>query len=608
VSPIDHEAADAVGNRLFGSPDGRSDPYPLYHQLRELEPVHHSSLGMWFLTRYDDIAAMLRDPRFGKNYEQQMTTTIGPKWRQHPAALNQEESLLNLDGPAHTRLRRRAIGAFKKRAIDGLRASIERTVEGLLLPFGEAGGGDLMEAVAFPLPVSVIGEILGVPEADLAQFRPLVVDLVAIFELQPTEEMLTRADEADATIHAYFTHLIAEKRRKPDDAMLSQLIHGGDDDPLDEEEISRMAFLLFAAGFETTTNLIGNTTWGLLQHPDQIAKLRADPELFARLPDEALRYDGTAQAVSRFAMAEAELGGVTIPAGETVLGLLGAGNHDPEEFDEPDAFDVTREKFRPLSFGGGIHFCLGAQLAKAEIEITFRELLGRFDRIELAAGPPKFRDRLILRGPQSLELSCRLAERSRRQAVAVQPAVAPSATRPAAGVQSDPRAARPRPGADDGRWRNALRSKVEDDAAGASEAWVRTGPELVATIVQLARCRLFQSCSPEEIQELAVTAYPISFEPGDRLTVEGAESLDCYVIVEGQADVLIGGEKVNEVDDNDVVGERGPLMDRARAATVVATEHLVAYAISRERLLGLVAKSPTAAEGMFAFMKERYGD
>ncbi|MBW2316693.1 MAG: cytochrome P450, partial [Deltaproteobacteria bacterium] len=579
-----NEAADAIGVRLFDTSEGRRDPYPLYHELRAVEPVHRSSLGMWFLTRYDDIAAMLRDPRFGKNFSHQMETTIGPKWRQHPAVTNQEFSILNIDGAAHTRLRRRVIGAFKKRAIDGLRASIETTVEELLVPYGEAGGGDLMEAVAFPLPVAVIGEILGVPPADRPQFRQLVADLVAIFELKPTPEMLARADAADATIRAYFGDLIEEKRKRPDDGVLSQLIQG-DDDPLDDDEISRMAFLLFAAGFETTTNLIGNTMWGLLQHPDQIALLRAEPERFPRLPDEALRYDGTAQAVSRFTMDEAEIGGVKIPAGETVLGLLGAGNHDPDEFANPDTFDVTREKFLPLSFGGGIHFCLGSQLAKAEIEITFRELLERFDEIELAGDAPRFRDRLILRGPESLELRCHVADRGTRKAAVAQPAAAlavPAGT--ASDAASDPRAARPRPGADDSLWRNALRSKVEGDAAGEAQGWVRSGPELVATIVQLARCNLFQSCSPDEIQELAVTAYPISFEPGDRLTVEGAESLDCYVIVEGEADVFIDGKKVNEVDENDVVGERGPLMNEARSATVVATEHLVAYAISRERL------------------------
>jgi cytochrome P450 len=606
-----HAAADRVGIQLFKTREGRTDPYPLYHELRGLDPVHRSSLGMWLVTRYDDVSAVLRDPRFGKNFARQMETTVGPGWRDHPAITNRERSMLNIDGPAHTRLRGRVIKAFKRRAIDGLRPSIERAVEALLGPYAEAGGGDLMEAVAFPLPVTVIGEMLGVPEPDRAQFRQLVADLVAIFEVKPTPEMLAKADEAEETIQSYFADLIAEKRRRPDDQILSELVHGGGDDPLDDAEISGMASLLFGAGFETTTNLIGNGLWGLMQHPDQISKLREDPSLFVELPDELLRYDGTAQAAARYTTEEVEVGGVTIPAGESVLTLLGAGNHDPAEFERPDALDLSRGRFRPVSFGGGIHFCLGASLAKAEIEITFRALLDCFDRIELADGAPLFRDRLILRGLESLELECRVAERGGLRSIAAakapveETALVPTTTAlPTADAHSVRPA--PGPGVDDAAWRNALRTKVETDAASA-EAGV-PGPELTATIVLLARAGLFRSCTPGEIQDLATTAYPMSFEPGDHLTVEGAESLDCYVVAEGDADVFIGGERVATVGEYDVVGERGPLEGKARSATVTATSHMVTYAISRERLLGLVERSPTAAKGMFAYMRERYGD
>jgi cytochrome P450 len=605
-----HEAADRIGVHLFKTPEGRTDPYPLYHELRELEPVHRSSLGMWLVSRYDDVSAVLRDPRFGKNFARQMETTVGPGWRDHPAITNRERSMLNIDGPAHTRLRGRVIKAFRRRVIDGLRPTIEHAVEALLGPYAESGGGDLMEAVAFPLPVTVIGEMLGVPEPDRAQFRQLVADLVAILEVKPTPEMLAKADAAEETIQSYFADLIAEKRRRPDEQILSELVHGGGDDPLDDGEISGMASLLFGAGFETTTNLIGNGLWGLLQHPDQITKLREDPALFAELPDELLRYDGTVQAAARYTTEEVEVRGVTIPAGESVLTLLGAGNHDPAEFERPDELDLSRGRFRPVSFGGGIHFCLGASLAKAEIEITFRALLNRFDRIELANGPPRFRDRLILRGLESFELECRVAEGGGlRPAVAAkapieEPALVPAAT---ALPKADAHTVRPAPGpgGDDAAWRNALRTKVETDAA-SGEAEGRTGAELTATIVLLARAGLFRRCTPGEIQDLATTAYAMSFEPGDHLTVEGAESLDCYVVAEGDADVFIGGERVATVGEHDVVGERGPLEGKARSATVTATSHMVTYAISRERLLGLVERSPTAAEGMFAYMRERY--
>jgi hypothetical protein len=469
-----------------------------------------------------------------------------------------------------------------------------------------------MEAVAFPLPVTVIGEMLGVPESDRPQFRQLVADLVAILEVKPTAAMLDRADAADATIDAYFADLIAEKRRRPTDDILSQLIHGGGDDPLDDREIGGMASLLFGAGFETTTNLIGNSVWGLLQHPEQVAKLRGDASLFERLPDEMLRYDGTAQAAARFTMAEVEVGGVKIPAGESVLALLGAANHDPSAFHEPDAIDLERERFRPLSFGGGIHFCLGAALARAEIEITIRSLFERFDRIELADGPPVFRDRLILRGVESLDLKCRVASggaRVSRASVAPSEETIPVPTTAGAGAHPDPRAVRPvsGPGTDEAAWRNALRAKVENEAV-TREAWIRTGAELTGTIVLLARAEFFRGCSAAQIEQLAETAYPMSFEPGDPLTVEGAASLDCYVVAEGEAEVHIGGRFVRTIGENDVVGERGPLEGRERSATVTATSHMVTWAISRERLTALVESSARAAEGMFAYMRERYDD
>ena len=607
---VSHPAADAVAQQLFQTREGRTDPYPLYHQLRELAPVHRTSFGMWILTRYGDISAMLGDPRFGKSFAHQMETTIGLDWRDHPAVANRERSMLNLDGPAHTRLRSRVLGAFKRRSIDALRPTIEQVVEELLAPYVEAGGGDLIQAVAFPLPVSVIGQMLGVPAPDRPPFRALVADVVAILEVRPTAEMLARADAAERTIRSYFLDLIAEKRRRPADDVLSQLVHGGDGDPLDDGEIAGMASLLFGAGFETTTNLIGNGLWGLLQHAGETKKLRGDPALFADLPDELLRYDGTAQAAVRYTLDDVEVGGVKIPAGESVLALLGAGNHDPAEFARPDAVDVTRPRFRPLSFGGGIHFCLGAALARAELEITFRALLDRFDRIELANGPPRFRDRLILRGLESLDLTCWVAESGGRARVAAprraEAAAAPLAAAPAR-VSADPRAVRPasRSGVDDGPWRNALRSQVESDSA-APPAWVGSRPELTATLVLLARAGLFRRCTPQEIAELAATAYPMSFEPGDRLTIQHAESLDCYVIAEGEADVMIDGQAVRTVREHDVVGERGPLEGTTRSATVTATSHMATYAISRARLLDLAAKSPTAAEGMFAYMRERY--
>jgi cytochrome P450 len=606
--------AEEVVQELFGTREGRSDPYPRYHRLREIAPVHYSpQFEAWFVSRYDDVASIVRDPRFGKNYSRQMGIKFGPNWRDHSSLARGEDSMLNRDGPEHSRLRGLVIKSFTRRTIDGLRPSIQRIMDGLLDPFSEKGGGDLMGEVAFPMPVTIIGELLGVPKEDREQFRSWVVDLVATFEMRVDSEDLRKADSANDHIRAYFAELIAEKREKPDDALLSRLVNAQDEvDRLTDDELSAMALLIFAAGFETTTNLVGNGLFGLLGQPDQIQILRRRPELFPLLPDELLRFDGTAQLVVRDTQDDVEVGGVTIPKNQTVFGMLGAANHDPAEFEDPDQIDVTRGRFRPMSFGGGAHFCLGASLARAEIEIAFRTLLERFDSIEFDGEPPPFRDRLTLRGLQTLPLLVKPAAKRRDLSVAAAgvpragAAKAPSA-RPSA--PTTPASVRPTPGSDaDRTWRNQLRAQVEAGAPDASSSFVLTGPDLASTIVLLARAGLFQDCSPQEIGELAATAYPMSFEAGDLLCEEGAESLECYVIAEGEANVTIGGKFVRRVEANDVVGERGPLEGQTRSATVEATTHMNTLAISRQRLLELTERSPKAREGMFAYMKARYAD
>jgi cytochrome P450 len=605
------DAAEAVLLELLTTPEGRRDPYPRYHRLRELAPVHRSpNLGLWFLTRYEDCSAALRDPRIGKDYPRQMQLRFGPKWREHPALLRGERSLLNLDGADHSRLRKLVVKAFTRRTVEALRPRIEQAVNALLDPFAEAGGGDILDALAFPMPITVIGDLLGVPEADRPPFRRWVADLTAVLETRPTDAQLAAADEATLAISGYFDDLVEEKRRRPDGALLSRLVHlDADGDRFSRDELSNMASLVFNAGFETTTNLIGNSLLGLLRQGDQLALLRERPELIPALPDELLRFDGTAQMTARDTHAEVEIGGTKIPAGATVFAILGAANHDPAEFPDPDRIDVTRGRFHPLSFGGGAHFCLGASLAKAEIEITFRSLLERFESIELV-GEPRFRDRLTLRGLESLEVAVRSGTRRDVRPAAPAERVTVPVTQTVAespGAREIP-VEQVRPSQDveaDRIWRNALRARVE---TGVEDAMLRTGPDLTATIVLLARADLFRACKPEEIEDLASTSYPMSFEPGDRLCVEGAESLECYVIQEGEADVTIGGRHVRQVGVNEVVGERGVLERSARSATVTATSHMLAYAISRERLLAIVEKSPEAKDRMFAYMRGRYED
>ena len=599
-------AAEAVVEQLFFTPEGRANPYPLYHRLRETNPVHRAGLGMWLLSRYDDCWAAMRDPRLGKDYAAQIEQRFGSAWREHASLTAGERSMLNTTGPEHTRLRKLVSKAFTPRMIESLKPSIERVVNQLLDPIAEAGGGNVLEAVGFPLPVTIIGEMLGVPETDRGQFRGLVRDLVAIFEMKPTAAQLAAADAAQLAIRTYFLGLIAEKRRHPGEDLLSGLVRAeSQGDRLSDDELVTMASLLFAAGFETTTNLFGNGLLALLRHPDQLALLRSQPALAANLPDEFLRYDGTAQMVNRVTEAAIDIGGVRIPAGEQVFTLLGAGNHDPARYPHPDRLDITRTEIEPLTFGGGVHFCLGAALARAEIAITFRNLLERFDAIELAGEPPRFQDRLTLRGLTSLHVAVRSADGRVPAAPAATAAEEPAAAR-AAAAPAGGRGLRPGGAEADLRWRAELRQRIEQQPDRPDSVPVRTGDKLAAMIALFSRNSLFRRCTPAELEHLAATAYPISFEPGDMLCVEGAESPECYVIEEGQGVVTIGRKGVATVGVDDVVGERGVLLDTVRSATVTAMSHMITYAISRERLRALVERNPATREWMLEEVHRRY--
>lgn len=591
--------ATEIVRALFLDPEGRRDPYPLYHELRDTAPVHRNEFGSWMLSRFDDARASLRDPRFGKDYVRQTEVRFGPDWRSHPSLARGEHSMLNVDGPEHTRLRKLVVKGFTRRRVDALRETMERTVAGLLDGYEKAGGGDLMESVGFPLPVTVIGEMLGIPAADRPPFRKLVRDLVGTLEQSPTPAMIAAADEAQLAIRGYFLELIAAKRRQPDEGLLSLLVHAGTGESLDDDELVTMATLLFAAGFETTTNLIGNGVVALMRHPEQLDALRADPALFANLPDELLRYDGTVQMAARVTTAPVLVCGVEIPAGEPVLVMLAAGNRDPARNPDPDRFDLSRKDVDPLTFGGGVHFCLGASLARLEVDVVFRALLARFGTIELAS-EPRFMDRLTLRGPEAVDLRCRAEAApaaSARRGAALRPPVLPAKPVTPAALDLDAAVLGLRP-ADDGPWREALRTRAERGEI------VR--PDHGATARLLARTAVLELCSGPELDELAATAYPMTFEPGDALCVEGAASSEVYAVAEGEALVTIAGKGAGRVGEGDVVGERGPLENRARSATVTAATHMLTWAISRERFLSVVGRNPDLAERMREAVAQRY--
>jgi cytochrome P450 len=385
-------------DELTGMP-GREDPYPRYARLREISPVVRAADGVLVVTGYADCATVVRDGRFA-NLPPDMLAFIGfPDWHDHPALRQLLTSMLRLNPPEHTRLRRLVSSAFTARRVQTLRPAIERMVDELL--DGMSGDVDFIETLAFPLPVNVIGELLGVPASDRGQFQLLVRDWTQIIEVI-TPEALSRADPAAATIRDYLAGLLDERRRHPTDDLLSALAQAqATDHSLTDEEVVSNAALLFAAGFETTTNLLANGLVALLANPDQFTLLAERPDLAQPAVEELLRFDSPVQLSSRVVTEPVELAGVNVEEGERVVAYLGAGNHDPARFTQPDRLQLDRADNAPLSFGGGIHYCLGAPLARLEAQIALPALLRRFPSLALA-GQGQRRDSLTLKGFTSL--------------------------------------------------------------------------------------------------------------------------------------------------------------------------------------------------------------
>ncbi|WP_084557947.1 cytochrome P450 [Couchioplanes caeruleus] len=380
---------------------GREDPYSRYRQLREISPLVRADDGALVVTRHADCVAVTRDPRLG-HMPPHMLEFVSPNWENHPALRHLFTSILTINPPDHTRLRRLVSSSFTARRVQALQPRITEMVDDLLDRM--TGDVDFVEAFAFPLPVNVIGELLGIPEPDRAQFQGLVRDWTLVLETM-TSDVLKIADPAAATIREYLAGLTAERRRKPADDMISALVAAEEDgEKLSEDELLTMAALLFAAGFETTTNLLANSVVALLRNPDQLALLRDDPGLAPSAVEELLRYDTPVQLLARVAWDDIELAGVPVSGGERIVAYLGAGNRDPERFPDPDHLDLTRQDNAPLSFGGGIHYCLGAPLARLEAQIALPALVNRFPKLDFA-GDPGRRDSLAIRGYTTLPVS-----------------------------------------------------------------------------------------------------------------------------------------------------------------------------------------------------------
>lgn len=380
-------------------------PYDQYARIRTLAPVHRSPFGPWVVSRYDDCLRLLRTP--GTSVEDR-----GDQGRQRrlfaaddPRADRGRHAILNLDPPAHTRIRRLAQKAFTPRRVEALHDRIAALVDDLLDRAAGEGGMDVIADLAFPLPFAVICDLLGLPDADHTAMRDVAHTLASVLEpLTPpdADDALRAASDA---MTAFVDDAVAWKRSHPGDDLLSALIAVEEDgDVLSAAELRDQVVLLYVAGHETTVNLIGNGALALLRHPDQAARLRADPGLIANAVEELLRYDGPVQFSRRVLLDDLVLDEDVIPAGEFVFTLLGAANHDPDHFGpDADALDLTR-RLAPqhLGFGGGIHHCLGAVLARAEARAALGALFTRFPDLAPVSATPAWNGRLVLRGLDAL--------------------------------------------------------------------------------------------------------------------------------------------------------------------------------------------------------------
>jgi len=382
-------------------PEFIADPYPTYHRLRAEDPVHHNPLGFWVLTRYEEVVAALRDPRLIK---EPIAAFVAARFGAPMPAMGL--SMLDRDPPDHTRLRSLVNKAFTPRVVEGLRPHIQKIVDGLLARVEGAGTMDLIEEFAYPLPVTVICQMLGVPVEDRERFKQWGLDIARGLDailLPPDSDVARRSVAARHALADYFRGLIAERRAAPRGDMLSDLIAAEEaGDKLREDELLATCILLLVAGHETTVNLIGNGTLALLRHPDQLRRLRENPGLIGSAVEELLRYDGPVQRTARIPSADVTFDGRTIAKGEMVMPFIGAADRDPAQFPDPDRLDLTRTDNRHIAFGWGIHFCLGAPLARVEGQIAISALVQRLPKLALAIDRPEYRQSLTLRGLTTL--------------------------------------------------------------------------------------------------------------------------------------------------------------------------------------------------------------
>jgi cytochrome P450 len=386
-----------------------ADPYPVYRRLRADHPIlWNPATRQWLVSRHADVNRLLRDRRLGRTYLHQTThAEMGrpepPAWHAPFHELN-DVGMLDLEPPDHTRLRRLVLRAFTPRTVEAMRTRIQAIVDGLVDDLAGRGEADLIADFVEPLPVTVIAELLGIPHADRHLLRPWSHDFCLMYELDPPDASAHKAVQASLEFGAYLRELLAERQRRPGDDLMSALAAVVDDgDTLTETELIGTCVLLLNAGHEASVNGAGNGWWTLFRHPDALARLRADPGLLPTAIEELLRYDTPLSLFERWVLEPIEVAGVELRRGDEVALLFGSANRDGAAFHRPDDLDLARDRNPYLSFGAGIHYCLGAPLAKMELAIAFGTLLRRMPAMELIE-EPRWKPTFVLRGLETLRV------------------------------------------------------------------------------------------------------------------------------------------------------------------------------------------------------------
>jgi cytochrome P450 len=403
----DQQRKEAVPDLAFNpaDPEFVADPYPRYAELREAETMHQTTEGMWVLTRHADVLAALRDARLSSDPRH----IDVEDWRRPSQVLPFGEGpppvMLFLDPPDHTRLRKLTNKAFTPKVVEAMRPRVVELVDQLLDAAAEEGQVNFMDALAFPLPVIVICELLGVPTEDQEQFKGWSTAVARALDPTPDTAVFEQALPAVMQFVQYFAGLIEERRTQPRPDLLSALVAAeAEGDQLSPVELFATLILLFVAGHETTTNLLGNGLLALLRNRDQFDALRDDPGLVPAATEELLRYDAPVQATARTATCDVEVNGIELAKGEGVVLGLAAANRDPRYCDDPDTLRLARGQATHVAFGNGIHFCLGAPLARVEGQEVFAALARRFPKLE-QAGDIRYREHFVLRGLDDLPVT-----------------------------------------------------------------------------------------------------------------------------------------------------------------------------------------------------------